>query len=168
MKRKIGVALAALSATIALAAITVVGAKGQGHALNAAGHRAEFHMDAHKATGDGSVRTGGFFRFITRGGTAAVPVTNGIVIPEVARLTKAGRVCEFGGPSSMQIRVGTNYETVRGVCSVRVEDRKAPNATSNTPDLIRVRFVANVTNRVFEWSGAVTRGDILVYERVVQ
>ncbi len=168
MKRKIGVAVAALITSIALAVITVVGAKGQGHAISANGQRAEFHMDAHKSTADGSVRVGGFFRFIARGGTAAVPTSNGINMPEVARLAKTGRVCEFGGPALMQIRVGTRYETVRGICNVRVEDRKAPTVAAGEPDLIRLRFVTNVTNRVYEWAGAVTRGDILVYERVVQ
>ncbi len=166
MKRKIGVALVALISSIALAATLVVGAKGQGHALNASGQRAEFYFDAQKRTADGAVRVGGFFRFIAFSGTAAMPKSNGIVIPEVARLVKTGRVSEFGGPSSMMIRVGNHYESVRGICSVRVEDRKLP-AAQGDPDLIRVRFVTNVTNRVFEWGGVVTRGDILVYERTI-
>jgi hypothetical protein len=166
MMRKTGVALAALAATIALAAITVVGAKGQGHATGSGG-RAEFAMDAFKKTDGSNVRVGGYFRFIAFGGTTAVPRSNGIVVPEVAHLERNGRVCEFSGPGSMQVRVGSTYRTVRGICNVRVEDRRSPIAPSNTPDLIKVRFLVANSNDVFEWLGGVSQGDILVYERTL-
>jgi hypothetical protein len=168
MKRIIGVASVALVAAIALAATVIVGAKGQGGAVNAAGKRAEFNIDAHKArNGEGHVRVGGFARFIAIGGTSARPETNGINIPEVRTLAKNGNVCQFGGPAWMQIRVGHEYHTVRGACTMNVVDQHNPEHHTGEPDLIRVRFVEAGNNRVFEWAGKVNRGDIAVYERVV-
>lgn len=168
MKRMIGVATVTLVTAIALAATVIVGAKGRGYAMNAAGQRAEFNIDAAKArTGDGHVRVGGNALFIARGGNASHPESHGINIPEVRTLAKNGNVCQFGGPALMQIRAGNVYHTVRGSCTMNVVDRHDPEHQTGDPDLIRVRFVELGNNRVFEWAGQVTNGDIAVYERVV-
>ena len=168
MKRIIGAGILVLVAAIALAATVIVGAKGQGVAINREGKRAEFNIDAWKArNGEGVVRVGGYGRFYAIFGTPEHPETVGINCPEVRTLAKAGNVCQFGGHASMQIRNGANYHTVRGVVTFNVTDRRNPTTHTGEPDIIRVRFVQAVTNRVFEWAGNVSRGDIHVFERVV-
>lgn len=167
MKRMIGATILALIAAIALAATTIIGAKGQGAAVNREGKRAEFNIDAWKARNGDVVRVGGHGRFIAFFGTPEHPETFGINCPEVRTLAKSGNVCQFGGHASMQIRNGANYNTVRGVVTFNVTDRRNPTTNTGEPDIIRVRFVQAVTNRVFEWAGTVQRGDIHVYERVV-
>lgn len=168
MKRIIGTGALVLVAAIALAATTIVGAIGQGAAVNREGKRAEFNIDAWKARNGDVVRVGGFARFIAFFGTNERPETFGINCPEVRTLGKSGNICQFGGRASMQIRVGAVYNTVRGAVTFNVTDRRNPETNTGEPDIIRVRFVQAETNRVFEWAGTVHRGDIRVYERVVQ
>lgn len=167
MKKLLIVAAAGCVAAIALAAVTVIGAKGQGGALNAIGQRAEFNIDAKKSRdGDGHVIVGGFAKFISFAGTNTNPISHGITVPLVRTLAKSGNVCQFAGPASMVVREGAHVVTVHGVCTFNVTDRRSPLHPGD-PDLIRVRFVQATTNHVYEWGGAVNRGDIEVYERVI-
>lgn len=166
MKRFLTVAATLCGAAVVLAATTVVGSFGQGHAMSQNGKRSEFRFEAAKRTADGSVRVNGVARFIAFGGTQAVPESHGIFIPEVRVLGKDGRVCQFGGPAQMQVRNGASYILLRGHATFNVADRREPNATTGDPDRISVRFVNAADNRVWEYTGLLTRGDIVVFERI--
>lgn len=159
-------AVVALSGVIAaaMAATTIIGAFGQGRAMSASGMRSEFHFEARKATSDRLVRVGGFARFIAFGGTANVPQSWGIYIPEVRGVGKSGNICQFGGPAQMQVRNGAHYHLVRGHAVFNVADRRNAN-TSTEPDRISVRFT-DLQNRTWDYSGLVTHGDIVVFERI--
>lgn len=164
MKRFLTVAAMICGAAVVLAATTVVGAHGQGHAMSPNGKRSEFRFEAAKRMADGSVRVGGEARFIAFSGTQAVPESHGIFLPEVRGLGKEGNVCQFGGPAQMQIRLGDRYHTVRGHAVFNVADRRNPTTGGDLKDRISVRFTT-ADNRTWDYTGLVGQGDIVVFER---
>lgn len=164
MKRFLAVAATISGVAIVMAATTVVGAHGQGHAMSAAGKRSEFRFEAAKRNTDGVIRVVGVARFIAFSGTQAVPESHGIYIPEVRGLAKEGNICQFGGPAQMQIRVGDRYHTVRGHAVFNVADRRNPTTGGDVKDRISVRFTT-ADNRTWDYTGLVGHGDIVVFER---
>lgn len=167
MKRFFAVSMLVSGVALAMAATTVVGSFGQGHAMSADGRRSEFHFDARKATNGSNVRVDGFARFIAFSGTQANPQHNGIYMPNVRVVGKQGTVCQFGGPAQMQIRNGAHFHLVRGHATFNVVDRRDPRTNTGHPDRISVRFT-DLQNRTWDYSGLVTRGDLVVFERTVE
>lgn len=166
MKRFLRVSALVMVMATAMAATTIVGALGQGHAINSAGHRSQFHFDARKATNEHGVRVGGYAKFIAFSGTHSHPQSHGIYIPEVRGLGKSGNICQFGGPAQMQVRNGHNYHMVRGHAVFNVADRFDRHTNTGDPDRILVRFT-DLHNRTWDYAGLVTSGDIVVFERIV-
>lgn len=167
MKRLFAVSIALGAMAMAMAATTVIGSFGQGYAMNAAGHRSEFRFDVRKATNGNHVRVDGFARFIAYSGTNTTPQHNGIYMPEVRVVGKQGNTCQFGGPAQMQIRNGAHYHLVRGHVLFNVVDRRNPQTNTGEPDRISVRFT-DLQNRTWDYTGLVTRGDLVVFERIFE
>ncbi len=149
-----------------MAATTVIGSFGQGHAMSADGRRSEFHFDVRKATNEGHVRLDGFARFIAYSGTHTHPQHHGIYMPQVRVVGKQGNVCQFGGPAQMQVRNGAVYHLVRGHVVFNVADRHDRQTHTGDPDRITVRFT-DLHNRTWDYTGLVRHGDLVVFERII-
>ena len=166
MKRFFAVSMLGSAVALAMAATTVIGSFGQGHAMSADGRRSEFHFDVRKATNGSNVRLDGFARFIAFSGTQANPQSHGIVMPNVRVVGKQGNVCQFAGPAQMQIRNGAHYHLVRGHVMFNVADRHDRQTNTGQPDRISVRFT-DLQNRTWDYTGLVGRGDLVVFERII-
>lgn len=148
-------------------------ANGRGIAQNAEGRRAEFGFEAAKFEGSTGPVVRGNFNF-------AIPGPNNTrmvgVRCRVERLTRNGDLAEFGGPGVLVRRTANgNFEEVRGIVQVRVEDKKARNNDDPAApkDTFAVRVMGPNSTVAFAWGQAsntagwaqVVRGDIAVGPR---
>jgi hypothetical protein len=166
--RKLVICAAVLTAAIAVAATTIVGAKGTGGAVNAAGIKWGYAMDVKKVTVDGETRVGGFFRVRRefRDGNSNFLVEIGM--PNAGRFEagNTGRATFTGRAKRIVKRDGVVIREDHGPIAVSVADRRETGA-SGEPDLLSFNYRPDgrTSNEGVSFSGRVYWGDIDVYSR---
>jgi hypothetical protein len=162
--KRIAVLLGVVGASIALAAITVQGAKGGGFVRNSLGHEAYCWMDVKKATDGTTVRVGGPARVRTERHDGTHRIVTEIGMPKADELRKDGHTVAFAGHALLVITVDGHVRVRReGRLAGLVNDRRSPTHPGD-PDTVRMRFSAP-TGNPWEFAGLLVRGDIVVYER---
>lgn len=173
MKRYVAIGVAGLAAALAMAAVVIVGAKGTGGAVNAAGVKWGFAMDVKKSMSSTSneVRVLGFCRVRRefRDGDHVMLVTINMDKADKFEVGNDLRGAKFTGRAVRVIkRDGVVVREDHGAMAVSVNDRHEGN-TGNEPDLLSFNYrpvAAAVTNEGVSFSGRVYWGDIDVYRRV--
>jgi hypothetical protein len=145
-----------------LHACRIQGAEGAGVAQSRDNRASEFRFGVRKRTCPDSSSLLGSFRFSTMNPNSREGIT--IEMGRVREFVKEGNVARFSGPAVMVIRTPNGIRRVEGAVAVNVADRR--RGETGDPDTIAVRFTSPTTNAVFEFAGAVTRGDIVVFERM--
>ncbi|MEQ1822614.1 MAG: hypothetical protein ABL949_08895 [Fimbriimonadaceae bacterium] len=164
MMKRISVILGVVAASIALAAVTVQGAKGGGFVRNAAGAEAYCWMDVKKANNGTEVRVGGPARVRTQRRDGDHVIVTEIGMPKADELIKDGRSVAFAGHALLVISVDGNVRVRReGRLQGLVTDRRSPEHPGD-PDTVRLKFTAP-TGNPWEFAGLLVRGDIAVYQR---
>ncbi|MEQ1932432.1 MAG: hypothetical protein ABL962_00945 [Fimbriimonadaceae bacterium] len=162
--KRIAVILGVVAASIALAAVTIQGAKGGGFVRNTLGHEAYCWMDVKKVVDGTNVRVGGPARVRTERRDGGHLIVTEIGMPKADELRKDGRTVSFAGHATLVILVDGQPRVRReGRLSGLVTDRRTPTHPGD-PDTVRVRFSAP-TGNPWEFAGLLVRGDISVYER---
>jgi len=170
MKRKL-IWLTAIGAVVAVAyaqSLIVRGAYGLGFASSPNAERPDalFHFSVRQVEANGEIRNGGFFSI------EAYSATGGVVhvyISQVRdiRVNMSERKAEFSGPAIAVDRSRPVVRWQRGVAKVEVVDNSPRQHPGSTParDTIRVEFYPpEASEPAFTYTGAVRRGDIVVYE----
>lgn len=139
----------------------VQGAEGGGVAQSPNGRTGEFRFGVIKRMCPDSVSLSGSFRFSTMNPNSREGIT--IEMGRVREFAKDGNMARFSGPAVMVIRTATGVRRVEGAVAVSVADRR--RGETGEPDTIMLRFTSPTSNTTFEFAGAVTRGDIVVFER---
>ena len=166
--RKFVICAAVVTAAIAVAATTIVGAKGTGGAVNAAGVKWGYAMDVKKVTIDGETRVGGFFRVRRefRDGNSNFLVEIGM--PNAGRFEAGneGRATFTGRARRVIKRDGVVIREDNGPIAVSVADLRRANTTTGH-DLLSFNYRPDgrTSNEGVSFSGRVYWGDIEVYRR---
>jgi hypothetical protein len=164
LKRTLLLAALGLAALAVATHVVFVGASGHGRATD--GHRiVDFQLGVGKATdGTHTLYRGTLDLFQPH--TPHQPAVY-VQLVHLRELEKTGNVVEFAGAGAMTVRTQTGHQTVHGRVEGRVVDRRTPHHPQNDPDLIAVRFIPQgQTEPVYNFDGALHRGDIQVFERV--
>lgn len=140
----------------------VQGAEGGGVAQSRDHRTGEFRFGVRKRMCPDSVSLLGSFRFSTMNPESQQGIT--IEMGRVREFAKEGNIARFSGPAVMIIRTSAGVRRVEGAVAVSVADRR--RGETGEPDTIMLRFASPTSNLTFEFAGAVTRGDIVVFERL--
>lgn len=167
--RKFAIGVALVTAGLAVAATVIVGARGTGGAVNAAGVKWGYAMDVKKTTIDGVTRVGGYFRARREFREANTAMVVEIGMQNAARFEAGneGRATFTGRARRVVRRDGVVVREDHGVLAGSVADRREAN-THGEPDLLSFNFRPDgqTSNDGVSFSGRVYWGDIDVYRRV--
>ena len=169
MKRHL-IWLTAIGAVVAVAyaqSVIVRGAYGLGFASGSNAERPDalFHFSVRQVEANSEIRNGGFFSIEVYSATGVVHV----YIPRVRdiEVNMSQRKAQFSGSAIAVDRSRPVVRWQRGVAKVEVVDNSPRQHPDSTParDTIRVDFYLPETSEpAFTYTGAVRRGDIVVYE----
>ncbi|MBL8061204.1 MAG: hypothetical protein JNK63_10885 [Chthonomonas sp.] len=147
--------------------------RGEGVAVSANGVRAQFDFEVARraSTTSNTPQVRGRFAMAIAlpNSTPTNNLARRIHMPNAMVLGVNGHNAEFGGPATMTIPTPNGLETINGRVQVNVADLRLPDApaTATARDAIRVRFFRPSSTSpngqmVFDYSGTVARGDIVV------
>lgn len=169
MHKRFFLAIPLMVAALALAQNAgVVGAKGEGIARSEDGRTGKFAFQMAKATRpNGESKIEGRLRFESNVPNVGDRPGRHVVIEmgNARVLGKHENVVEFGGPGMIIVRTHDGVVRKEGRVSVRVQDRKRPDANRDRQDLFRIRFDVANSDGFYQFDGAVARGDIQVFMR---
>lgn len=167
MRAKLWLAIPLIVASAALAQNAGVhGAKGEGAARTQDGRVGRFLFDVQKRIRpNGEATVDGRIRFESEAANTSLDARHILIEGKAVEYGSRENVAEFGGPGLLVVRSRTGVTRHEGRFACRVVDNRNQNSDRNRPDAFRIHFNVANSDRVFEFEGAVLRGDIVVYHR---
>jgi hypothetical protein len=153
---------------LAVAATTVVGARGAGEVTNAAGKKGRFSLEVSKGTNGTNVRFAGGGGFATRIEENGRVGELSVRLIEMKGGGKQGPNFVAEGRGVLRISFGpNNVREFPGGVRIAVSDLKTPTSAPTAKDKFGIRFnpAPGTNGRPFEFGGNVTAGDLVVFER---
>lgn len=167
MRAKLWLALPMIIASAALAQNAGIhGAKGEGAARSADGRIGRFLFDVEKRVRpNGEATVEGRIRFESEAANTTFDARHILIEGKALEYASRENVAEFGGRGMLVVRSRAGVTRHEGRFGCRVADNRDPRADNARPDGFRIRFNVANSDRVFEFDGAVLRGDLVVYHR---
>jgi hypothetical protein len=166
--KKTTIALTLLTASLALAASVCLGAKGSGAAKDSTGREITFCVNMKKVRTGDRVNTfgSGYFRWAKI--EAGHKKVAEFALSPTQEFNKMLGVATFAGDGKLNSYTdGVLTFTRLGRLTGKLTDRRAATATEGEPDLVQYRFAPSDGGPALEFSGAVIRGDVSVYEEQI-